>query len=311
MICIDLGSNTIRICFMNEEFEILKSYEKVVGSARNMTEVGLSNKAMERISLAIKEANTIFDFNSHKCVAVATEAFRIAKNSPLFFEEIYKKFGIKFNIISGIKEAKFTKLGVENRAKKLGISLCKALILDIGGASSEVSFANEFKSFNIGIIKFFEKCCKSDVDNFDDFKNFYFKDSSKIISNKIVDIDKKADESTLEIRKFISKFKFNKIIMTSGIPTTIAAIKLGLNHYRYEPNLINGTRLNKVDVNCAIVEIFNSLNPEELVGKNRVGLVVAGIYLLNSILKDLNSDMIVIDDGLREGIGIASSLNLL
>ena len=40
-------------------------------------------------------------------------------------------------------------------------------------------------------------------------------------------------------------------------------------------------------------------------GAGRAGLVVAGICLLGELLKGVQKPLVVIDDGLREGVGAA------
>lgn len=62
MICIDLGSNTIRVCAMDDNLEITQSYEKIVGSARNLSSEGLSMAAKMRITEALGEIIVTFDF---------------------------------------------------------------------------------------------------------------------------------------------------------------------------------------------------------------------------------------------------------
>ena len=96
MICIDLGSNTIRACEIDENLEVKSSFEKIVGSARGLSQKGLANDAMGRIESALSELINKFDF-SNGYFAVATQAFRISPNAKQFFEQIYNKFGIKFD----------------------------------------------------------------------------------------------------------------------------------------------------------------------------------------------------------------------
>ncbi|ALV65013.1 phosphatase [Campylobacter fetus] len=288
MICIDLGSNTIRVCAMDDNLEITQSYEKIVGSARNLSDEGLSTAAKMRITEALREITIIFDFKNDKYIAVATEAFRLAPNAKDFFYDVERDFGIKFSIISGNLEAKLARFGVENRALKLGFHIDESLLIDLGGASTEISFANEFKSFKFGIVRFCEECCS---------------DETKF---KIAAKDKVQD--TLS---FISKFSFKNIILTSGVPTSVAALKFGLKYEDYDAKIVNGAILDLEDFDSALIKISSSTDKDSLVGKGRASLVIAGIYLLKPILEKFSVPFIVIDDGLREGIAVASKLGLL
>ncbi|MBE6430254.1 MULTISPECIES: Ppx/GppA phosphatase family protein [Campylobacter] len=277
MISIDLGSNTIRACKMellsSGLFECVYSFERIVGSARGLSHTGLATDAMERIRIAVAQLCTEASFNSS--IAVATEAFRQAANSAEFFRQIRAEFGIEFNIISGEVEAYLTRLGVENRAKILNLNLKDSLLIDLGGASTEISFGEVSRSFSFGIITAIES-------------------------------DKRA-EISMAI-EFIKQFKFNNIILTSGVPTTVAALKQGLNYANYRADLINGVQIKNTDLNWAANLLKTTPNKDELVGKNRADLIVKGCEILSNLVGF--SPCIVIDDGLREGLFIAKKLNL-
>ena len=148
VISIDLGSNTFRVALIRlagEGFEILKTFERIVGSARGLKQSGLiSDAAKQRIFEAIKEAKAEFDFKNTPCVAVATQAFRMAKNASEIFSQIKRNFGIDFKIISGEAEAKFTAIGVKNALVRLGFRDKKYAIIDLGGASTEIGDGQNF-----------------------------------------------------------------------------------------------------------------------------------------------------------------------
>ncbi|MBO7155668.1 MAG: disulfide bond formation protein DsbA [Campylobacter sp.] len=277
MVAIDLGSNTIRACKMellsSGLFECVYSFERIVGSARGLSHTGLATDAMERIRTAVAQLCTEASFSSS--IAVATEAFRQAANSAEFFRQIRAEFGIEFNIISGEVEAYLTRLGVENRAKILNLNLKDSLLIDLGGASTEISFGEVNRSFSFGIITALES-------------------------------DKRAEISMA--MKFIKQFKFNNIILTSGVPTTVAALKQGLNYANYRADLINGVQIQNTDLNWAANLLKTTPNKDELVGKNRADLIVKGCEILSNLVGF--NPCIVIDDGLREGLFIAKKLNL-
>lgn len=277
MISIDLGSNTIRACKMellsSGLFECVYSFERIVGSARGLSHTGLATDAMECIRTAVAQLCAEASFSSS--IAVATEAFRQASNSAEFFRQIRAEFGIEFNIISGEVEAYLTRLGVENRAKILNLNLKDSLLIDLGGASTEISFGEVSRSFSFGIITALE-------------------------SNKRAEISMAIE--------FIKQFKFNNIILTSGVPTTVAALKQGLNYANYRADLINGAQIKNTDLNWAANLLKTTPNKDDLVGKNRADLIVKGCEILSNLVGF--SPCIVIDDGLREGLFIAKKLNL-
>ena len=286
VIAIDLGSNTFRVALIKKEqngFTNEQIYEKIVGAARGLNESGkIGLEAKNRLFEAIAEAKSKFDFTKFKCVAVATEAFRVASNSEEIFSEIREKFGINFHIIDGQAEAKLTFLGVQNALKKLGIN-DKFSIIDIGGASSEIGEEGKFISFKFGIITFYERFKTLDL----------MQENAKIY--------------TKEAREFLTSLDNRLIVLTSGVPTTIAALKLGLNYESYDAKKINGYELKMSDFDHFISELLklDETTANMAVGKDRKFPLIAGTLLLKELLSGQNAKFIVIDDGLREGVGAA------
>ncbi|MDA3078927.1 MULTISPECIES: Ppx/GppA phosphatase family protein [unclassified Campylobacter] len=282
---IDLGSNTLRGVLMNKNGEIVKSAEFIVGSARNLQAGGdLDPDAITRIKSALKKMDKIFDFKScENSVCVATEAFRMAKNSAEFFDEIWREFGVEFKIIGGDDEAKFVRLGILNRLKLLNLNAKNPLCIDLGGASTEISNNERSKSFKFGIVRF--------CNEFSEF-NDKMKNANLVVS---------------EARNFINSLKFDRIILTSGVPTTMVALRKNLSYESYQSDLINGEILKFGEFDFWLERILNFSETEAVLklGENRKDLMIAGIMLLKSLLQDFaKTEFIVVDDGLREGICI-------
>ena len=286
VIAIDLGSNTFRVALVKKEqngFSNEQIYEKIVGAARGLNESGkIADESKNRLFEAIAEAKNKFDFDKFKCAAVATEAFRVASNSEEIFSEIREKFGINFHIISGKAEAKLTFLGVQNAFKKLGINE-NFSVIDIGGASSEIGEDGNFMSFKFGIITFFEKFKTLDL----------MQENAKIY--------------TKDAREFLNSLKNKFIVLTSGVPTTIAALRLGLNYENYNPKKVNGYELRDDDLAWFVNELLkmDDKSADLAVGRNRKYPLIAGTLLLEELLSGQEAKFLVIDDGLREGVGVA------
>lgn len=266
---------------MDSNLDILSSDEVITGVARGLKKGGKLNKnAKDLIITSLSNFKQNFDFTTSNYRAVATEAFRLASDSEEFFAEIYAKTGLKFSIISGEEEAILTRLAIDTRLDRLGLNSSNALSIDIGSGSSELVFKNHAKSFAFGIIR---------------FANEYELNSHN------------ADIVTDEAVKFISDFGFDSIVLTSGVPTTILALKIGMDYATYDPALINGGSLlySDFDQTRQNLSTMPRQKAELLVGHNRQILIIAGTLLLKSLLKNhQNLPMTVVDDGLREGICI-------
>ncbi len=332
---IDLGSNTLRACEMLDG-EVMRSFEEVVGSARGLSEEGIHEDAKARIREALKNLVAEFGLGKFKNVryrAVATAAFRHAKNAEAFLDELKSKFGVKFEIISGDEEAQLTLKGVENRATLLELDISHAALVDLGGASTEISYGGVSRSFGFGIISFFETLVEC-------FGGFYeLKHLMKAVEqneNLTPEIEvlaarkterilkrfgKKASEVVKEAAEFLSEFNGDVVVLTSGVPTSVAALKLGMSYKIYDADEVNGSELTLDDFEAALMMLL-AFDADFLVGYGRGDLVMSGIFLLCELFKKglgLKSGtnlkntkkakklprLVVIDDGLREGVALS------
>ncbi|MGG7073439.1 disulfide bond formation protein DsbA [Campylobacter sp. 9BO] len=281
---IDLGSNTVRFLLVNENLRQIKVYENIIGAAHSLNKTGkISDQAIDTLYKTLEKADNLFNFKAQKHQGVATGAWRVAKNAKDILDDIKEKFGLNFCIIEGKSEANLTFLGVKNALKREGLDLKKCAFIDLGGASTEIGNKDRHKSFNFGIITFYE--------------NF-----------KILDKMQEAAKTTcMEAKFFLHSLNARHIILTSGVPTTMAAYKIGQTYYNYDASKINKTRLSLDDIKSLTAEFLYipAQKADEIFGKNRQMLLVAGGVLLAEILKECDAQLIVIDDGLREGIAAA------
>jgi len=294
MIGIDLGSNTIRA--VNIDCATLKrisEYEKIVKTADNLHKTGrISDEAVDRILRAIDEMRGQLNLDN-TVVAVTTEAIRQAKNGLDVIDLIKKSTGIEFQIIDGNKEACYTLLAVINRLEEINFKAKNFVLVDIGGGSTELIFFNnnriKIRSFSLGIITIAQK--------------YGTKDS--IIANLSSWMNK--------IKDFIDDYykTFNRpdmFISTAGTPTTVAAMKLGMNYKTYDAKRINGTCLQKEDLKEQIQCLLSldEKSRQEFVGVGREDLIIAGALIFKNLYEMLGfNKAYVIDDGLREGVAIS------
>lgn len=314
MLGIDLGSNTLRTVFIDEKWVKIDEFEFIIGAAKNLNKTGkIEDEAVEKLHKALKEIAKKYDLSKAK--AVATAAFRKADNTSEIFADLKDKFGIDFKVIDAKTEAKISVLGMKMGLLNLKFSL-ECAFCDLGGASCEFSFKNHFVSFDFGIISFYEKCLLKRKQ-----QNFYFKKMLKKYPNFVYKIrDKKlkihflikddflktmafmAFEQTKNLKKVLKKSKMKNIVLNSGVPTALAALKKGLNYEKYDTKKINGTRLNVGEILNFAQKLWHMDEKKASfwVGNTRKNYLVAGCFLLFSIFE--KEKLIVIDEGLREGL---------
>ena len=280
LVGVDLGSNSLKISLMNAKFEVLKTDEFGIQSAFGLKE-NLSDTAKNKIILALEKISKNYDLKN--ALAVATEAFRVAKDSGEFFKLLNDKFGIKFEVISPLKECELTKLAVYKRCEMLGINTSNLAIVDLGGASCEIVLDEKFKSFKFGIIKVFN--------NFLDLEN----------------IEKNSKFITKEANEFLKNLKPKNIVLNSTISKKLLNLKQNYKNSKIL-EFDDFKKLKKLILNNTKSHLKNSdeqaMDSQILSERN---LLLCGIYLYENILKGFD-DFIIIDYGLKEGVIIEKIL---
>jgi exopolyphosphatase/guanosine-5'-triphosphate,3'-diphosphate pyrophosphatase len=300
MIAIDLGSNTLRVVQLDcKSGKHIAQYEKIVKTADGLAQYGFINdEAISKVILALKEAQKQIDFTSDTVKAVTTEAIRRASNSDEVLLQIEKETGVVFEIISGEEEARLTLLAVKHRLTKLQYASDTFVLVDIGGGSTELIFhyRNETisKSFPVGIVTIAQS-----YENLDTIQ--------KALAKEMLEMQMFCSEV------YATKGKVNAFVATAGIPTTVAAMKLGQTYATYDAKKVNGTSLEMKELDFYLKKLL-SLPFEEreiAVGTGRSDLIAAGILIFKQLYSIVEFDAcVVIDDGLREGVALEECSSL-
>jgi exopolyphosphatase / guanosine-5'-triphosphate,3'-diphosphate pyrophosphatase len=290
---IDLGSNSFRVVTYDFHTNtILNEFHEVVGMADGLVETGkISLEAQERVVHAIQAAIQQLAFEPSKAICVTTAAMRYASNNQEVLKYFQEKTGVNFQIIEPQEEARLTLLAIQYALKREGYTREKFIVLDIGGGSTEIIINTKetfiAKSFSFGIVTLTQQ-----------YNNI--ESTKKALATLKHEIAYFINSLGLDLEKYI-------FIATAGTPTTVAAVKLGLDAYDYDKNLINGTKVCLEDLADALM-LFKQKPLEELtrlVGKGRVEFIEVGILIFQAIFEVLGkNESIVFDDGLREGVAI-------
>jgi exopolyphosphatase/guanosine-5'-triphosphate,3'-diphosphate pyrophosphatase len=158
---IDVGSNAIRMgvgrVTVEDGLEIVESTRLPVRLGKDAFTGGqLSESTMQAATDAFIRFRTIADqFGVNQIRAVATSALREAENGELLVDRIARQTNIQVEIISGEEEARLIHLGV---GKALNLTGKRAILIDIGGGSVEVTLArgNEIissESYPMGTVR--------------------------------------------------------------------------------------------------------------------------------------------------------------
>jgi exopolyphosphatase / guanosine-5'-triphosphate,3'-diphosphate pyrophosphatase len=303
---LDLGTNNCRLLIAQRTpggFRVIDSFSRIVRLGDGLSTSGrLSEDAMARTMEAIGACSEKLKRHpSVKLRCVATQACRIAGNGPAFLRAVHKKTGLRFDIIPASEEARLAVIGCADLFDTKGEG---ALVVDIGGGSTELSWATNrgngrgpkletWFSAPIGVVTLADLHPEHA-----DTRAWY-----ETMKQRAVDMIAAFDADRAIAKKLHAGV--GHIIGTSGAVTSLAGVHLKLE--RYTRRLVDGIWISKDDTYAAI----NLLAGQDrdgraghpCIGPERADLVLAGAAILDAVLETWPSPRLrVADRGLREGL---------
>jgi len=305
---LDLGTNNCRLLIAaptRESFRVVESFSRIVRLGDGLSRTGrLDEAAMDRAVAALAIcAEKIRRRRPLRLRAVATQACRIAENGQAFVTRVAAETGIELAVISPREEAKLSVAGCANLIDR---SLDAALVIDVGGGSTELSWVDlkasgtgplsvgAWLSIPVGVVTLAERFPEDATASAG-----WFASMVRHIREHIDAFD--------EAERFRPVFESGRahLIGTSGAITSLAGLHLGLK--RYERSRVDGLWLSDVDCDAAAERLI-SLGPggraaEPCIGPDRADLVLAGAAILRAVQDTWPCARVrVADRGLREGI---------
>jgi exopolyphosphatase / guanosine-5'-triphosphate,3'-diphosphate pyrophosphatase len=297
---IDLGTNTFHLVITqvgeSQKYHIIHNEKVFV----QMGDKGISKdtihpEAADRVLAALHLFRAVLDKFSvpnNRVLAVATSAFRSAKNGQKLLDQISEETKIEVRLIGGQEEAGLILEGVRSA---LHIGQTNALVMDIGGGSVEFIIANDKdvfckESFDIGAQRLLDAFMKHDPILQDDIQNL----------NSHLSLKLKALANALE------KYPVQQLIGSSGTFDTIVDIHYKKLHLE----------LNQDSKEFSVpIESYQSIH-EELISKDknsraqiegmstqRVEMIVVASCLLDFVVKLTKVDKLRVSAyALKEGL---------
>ncbi|MFT8393327.1 MAG: Ppx/GppA family phosphatase [Liquorilactobacillus ghanensis] len=292
---IDLGSNSIRmkISQINPDgsYTVTHQLKEMVRLSENMgTEKILQPEPIKRTLKALNEFKKIYSqLPNLQLTALATAAVRQAKNQAQFLKEVKDKIGLDFTVISGDYEAYLDYLGV-SQTLKIGK---KCLIMDTGGASTELIYVKNQKIKNLISLPFGSVTISQKFGLNDQIKpsNLFY--AMTEIEQLLTDID-----WILEAHK-------SNLVVLGGSNRTLAKIARR-QQFKTELPSLHGYQLKAAQA----VDIFAELTSLDRIGrgdipglaKERADVIVGGLIPLTLLLRVLHVPKILFSNcGLRDG----------
>ena len=313
---LDLGTNNCRLLVATprgRSFRIVDSYSRIVRLGEGLAQSGrLAEPAMTRAVAALGIcADKIRRRGASHVRAVATQACRTAANGAEFLAEVEARTGLQLKVITPAEEASLSVAGCLNL---LDCTADAALILDVGGGSTELSWLDlrgeleldpgrrgywrppvtAWLSAPVGVVTLAERFPAGADPDLTGFRAMVAAFKSEIAGFRGADSLNPVFEAGRA-----------HLIGTSGALTSLAGLHLQLA--RYDRSKVDGLWLTRADCQ-AVAERLAALEvsqraAEPCIGPDRADLVLAGAAILEAVQELWPCERVrVADRGLREGL---------
>jgi len=307
---LDLGTNNCRLLIATPQgaggFRVVEAYSRIVRLGEGLSQSGrLSDAAMDRAMAALKvSAEKLRRRRVLRLRAIATQACRMAENGPAFIEQVLQETGLRLQIIPPQEEARLSVAGCLNLIDR---SLDAALVVDVGGGSTELSWVDlrgapptgappmrAWLSVPIGVVTLAERFPEGDVATEAWFRAMVDAMKAEIAAFRRAD----------PLREVFDADRAH-LIGTSGAITSLAGLHLELP--RYERSRVDGIWMSRDECDAAagrLLAITAKARAEQpCIGPDRADLVLAGAAILQAVQELWPCSRVrVADRGLREGI---------
>ena len=291
---VDLGSNSFRLSIgrvvlengVAQIYQIDRLKETVRLAAGLSSDRRLDDDAINRaVSVLERFGERLRSFHPNRVRAVATNTFRVARNTPEFLPRAEAALGFPIEVIAGREEARLIFSGV---AHSLPPSPNKRLVIDIGGGSTEVIIG---KGFEPNLMSSLYMGCVS-------YSRQFFSDGSvDAYQMKLAELAARREIEV--IAKQYRKMGWKEAYASSGTAKALYAI---LTECGFSNRGI--TRAGLAKLKDRIIR-SGRVVPSELPGikLERADVLPGGLAIMSALFDELNIDTMHTGDGaLRLGV---------
>ena len=289
---IDIGSNSTNLLIVDQSGQTL---ERIVRSTRlgaNIATTGaLSAESMQRTLKCLSEYESLI--KQHKVSrrrTVATAACRAANNTSQFFAEVEKIAGIEPELISGEIEGALSFVGATSSLDEK----MATLVVDIGGASTELMVGTETLDFAVslpfGAVNLTEAELHRDPPRPEELTN-----AISLVSDAIDDV----------AHNYPLIGQIDRVVGVAGTIVTVAAVEVGQK--TFDPSALHKLKLSRE----AVEDVFRTLATERLsdrvfnpgLPRDRADIIVGGCCVLVAVMRRLQiSEIVVSQYNLLDGL---------
>ena len=315
---LDLGTNNCRLLIAaptRDGFRVVEAFSRIVRLGEGLSQTGrLQEPAMERAMVALRIcAERLRRRGGPRLRAIATQACRSADNGLEFLRRVTLETGLELQVITPHEEARLSVAGCLNLLDR---QTDAALVLDVGGGSTELSWVDlsdpaararagrpglgamppirAWLSIPVGVVTLAERFPEQRPG-----ERAWFRAMVDSVKAPIA-----AFEPAEAMREVFDSGRAH-LIGTSGAITSLAGLHLNLA--RYERARVDGLWMSQADCVAAADRLLG-LTPQArgaqpCIGPDRADLVLAGAAILQAVQELWPCERVrVADRGLREGV---------
>jgi exopolyphosphatase/guanosine-5'-triphosphate,3'-diphosphate pyrophosphatase len=217
---------------------------------------------------------------AERTLLVATSAVRDAENGEAFLGEVEWSYGFTTRLLSGDEEAELMLRGV-------GTIEEGALVLDIGGGSTELVMLGSRTSVDVGAVRLTERFLHTDPPTNDEL-----------------------EACAQHVRALLPQLDATSAVGVAGTITTLAALDLGLDEYDRERVHRHELSLAGVDRQLARLAALRLAERREVpaLEPERAPVIVAGAVIAREVLAAYRLEaMKVSEHDILDGIALAAA----
>ena len=281
---IDVGTNNILFLIArknNNKLDILHRDSNISAFGKKMQDRYLNPTAINKTKRILSDNIKYARLFTENIIVVGTSCSRDAKNIVILEQWLKKIFGLKYNIISGEKEAQLNGLANITEFREFN----NIVMFDVGGGSTEFTYFHNGKmiynkSLNLGIRRLHNS---QDAD----------------YSERVRTTQKTLNELVLP------DFKEFKMIGIGGTVTSLSAAKFGLQ--KYDADVVHKSSLRIAEIK-EMLDRFRRMSNNQIAqlmpfDRYRADIITTGTMIVKEILDVYGKeDLIVSDRGLQFGI---------
>jgi len=288
---IDIGSNAIRMAvarFDNQgNITTVENSRVPVRLGKDAFSLGYFSEETIQMALGtfLRFRNIAQVFDVKQCRAVATSAMREAANSHILIDRVASQAGFQIEVINEVEEARLIHLAVQ---QLINLKDKRALLIDIGGGSVEVTISNEnvlsVESYALGTVRLLSKLEGSNGNlNFNQLVSEY------------------AEKVRRRIQSQIREERIDLCVATGG-----NAEEMGRLHKRlFKGDTEDCITLNEIE---KLIDILSHLTVQERIQKlrlrsDRADVLLPAAVVLRMIAKETDvKEILTPDIGLKDGL---------